>query len=188
MNLQEQTYRIKSLISKMGGITESNTHGRSLGNYKSFSELTDKDLYDIAIWGLNDEYKDSSCETPECVVKDFKQFLNTPFPEELGNIPEKITIYRLIRLNTINNLNKTNLGKSWFSIPDQYEKKNFYDNLDYLQIKTTDNGDIYLITATTNQSNIDIPRTLWQRSTQWFENEIVINDDTKLNLLKIIKI
>lgn len=180
MNLNEQTNRIKQMMnlipeSKMGGIH----------NYTSFSELTDKDLYDIATWGLNGEYSDSACETPECAIDDFKQFLNIPFPEELGNVPEEVTIFRLIRLKNESELNKNNLGKSWFSIPNQYEKKNFYDNLDYLEIKSTDKGNIYLLTATTKQSNIDIPRTLWQRSTQWFENEIVIKNDSSLQLINI---
>ena len=164
--------------TKMGGIH----------NYNSFNELTDDDLYDIATWGLNGEYNSSACETPECAIDDFKQFLNIPFPEELGNVPETITIFRLIRLKNESELNKTNLGKSWFSIPNQYEKKNFYDNLDYLEIKSTDKGNIYLLTATTKQSNVDIPRTLWERSTQWYENEIVIKDDTKLSLTNIIKL
>ena len=180
MNLNEQTYRIKQMMnlipeSKMGGIH----------NYTSFSELTDKDLYDIATWGLNGEYDYSGCETPECVIDDFKQFLNKPFPEELGNMPDEITIYRLIRLKNINDLNKNNLGKSWFSKPNQYEIPEFYDMLDHLKSKHTDKGDLYIITATTNQSNIDIPRTLWERSTQWWENEIVIKNDSTLQLINI---
>jgi hypothetical protein len=32
---------------------------------------------------------------------------------------------------------------------------------------------------------IDIPNTLWERSTQWCENEIVIIDDTKIDLLGV---
>lgn len=183
MNLQEQTYRIKSIMniipeSKMGEIH----------NYNSFNELTDDDLYNIAKWGLSTEYSDSDCETPECIINDFKEFLGIPYPQELGKVPEIVTIYRLLRLKNESELNKTNLGKSWFAIPNQYKKNNFYDMLDHLKTKSTDDGNLYLLTATTNQSNIDIPRTLWQRSTQWWENEIVIKDDTNIQLINIQKL
>ena len=42
-----------------------------------------------------------------------------------------------------------------------------------------------MIKGQTDKSNIDMKRTLWERSTQWWENEIVIIDDSKINILSI---
>ena len=163
-----------------------------LEEYSSFSQLTDKDLYDIAKWGLENEYSTSSCwddssnieEAIECVISDFKIFLSEPYPLELGNIPEKVFIYRLIKLDDIEKLNKKKLGKSWFSNPKQIENREFFDMLDYLKLH---NDNIFMLKGVTVVNNIDIPRTLWERSTQWWENEIVIKDDSKIELLDVIK-
>jgi hypothetical protein len=171
-------------------ITDNNITESKMGeihNYNSFNELTDDDLYNIAKWGLSTEYSDSSCETPECAVDDFKSYLSKPYPKELGNVPEIVTIHRLLRLKNESDLNQTNLGISWFANPTQYEIPEFYQMLDHLKRKSTNDGNIYLLTATTNQSNIDIPRTLWQRSTQWWENEMVVKDESNLKLINIQK-
>lgn len=175
MNLQENILRIKQM---MGVIKED-----SVFDYTSFSELTDQDLFDIAVWGLNKEYEYSSCETPECAVEDFKSFLNKPYPEELGDVPDEVIIYRLVRLKNENDLNKKNLGYSWFSNPNQIDKWCFYDMLDHLRKNKTDDGEVYLLEGQTKQSNIDIPRTLWERSTQWCENEIVVKNDNQIKLI-----
>ena len=158
----------------------------------SNDKLTDNDLYDIAKWGLYDQYADSGCwddnnleQAIQCAVEDFKKFLNIPYPEELGNIPNKPTIYRLIRLKNISDLNKEKLGISWFSNPKQPEKSGFFEMLDYLKPNKNDDGTVYILTGKIDRKNIDMPRTLWERSTQWWENEIVVKDDSKIELLDI---
>lgn len=165
-------------------------------NYRSFFGLSDEDLKEIAKWGLEYEYEYSSCwdnnptleEAIQCAVEDFKQFLNLPYPEGLGNFPSEPTIYRLIRLQDISRLNKNNLGLHWFSNPTQFTKEAFYDMLDYLKELKTVEGEIYLIQGKTNEDNVDIPRTLWQRSTQYNENEIFLKDGSKVKLVSIKKL
>ena len=103
--------------------------------------LNDAELYDIAKWGLEDEYSTSGCwddtdnieEAIKCAVEDFKLFLSKPYPVELGNIPNNPIIYRLIRLKNINELKRDNLGHSWFSNPDQIDNPEFFDMLEYLK-------------------------------------------------------
>jgi len=158
----------------------------------STDKLMDNDLYDIAKWGLEGQYSDSGCwddnnleEAIQCAVENFKEFFNIPYPEELGNIPNNPTIYRLIRLKNITDLNKEKLGISWFSNPKQTEKSGFFEMLDYLKPNKNDDGTVYILTGKTDQKNIDMPRTLWERSTQWWENEIVVKDDSKIDLLDI---
>lgn len=148
------------------------------------------DLYEIAKWGLTGEYEYSGCWDDndldgaiECVVDDFEQFLNEPYPTGLGDIPKNPIIYRLIKLKDINELNKNNLGKSWFSNPNQLKNPEFFDMLEYL--KPGPNNKVFLIKGKTTINNIDLKRTLWERSTQWWENEIVIKDDTNIDILDI---
>jgi len=55
--------------------------------------------------------------------------------------------------------------------------------LEYL--KPGPNNKVFLIKGKTTINNIDLKRTLWERSTQWWENEIVIKDDTNIDILDI---
>ena len=159
--------------------------------YNSFSELTEQDLYDIAKWGLEGEYSSSGCwddndnidDAAKCAVGDFKMYLNKSYPIELGNVPNAPIIYRIVRLKDVAQLNRSNLGKSWFSNPEQYKNSEFFDMLDYLKRHNTEEGETYLIKGQTSIDNIDVPRTLWERSTQWWENEIVVKDDSKIKLI-----
>lgn len=158
--------------------------------------LSDEKLREIAEWGLTGDYYSSGCWDDsnddiniaiECAVKDFKHYISTPYPIELGNFPKNPVIYRFVRLKSIEDLDKDRLGKSWFSNPKQYEKSGFFDMLDYLKPFKANEGDVYLIKAKTKDSNIDVRNTLWQRSTQWIENEIVLKDDSQ-SIVKILEI
>ena len=160
-------------------------------DYSGFNDLSENDLYNISEWGLNGEYYYSGCndydDPVECGVEDFKQFLTTPWPLGLGDVPNNPIIYRIIKLKNPEDLNRTNLGHSWFSNPKQYEKDCFFDMLDYIRPNRF-NDSIYILKGKTNINNIDIPRTLWERSTQWCENEIVIINDSEIELLSVKKL
>lgn len=166
----------------------------SFAEFTSFN-LSDEELRSIAKWGLEGDYSSSGCwddsenleDAISCVVNDFKLFLSKPYPIELGNFPSNPIIYRFIRLRSIDDLNTDKLGVSWFSNPKQYEIPGFFDMLDYLKPWKTEDGETYLIEAQTSVDNVDIPNTLWQRSTQWHENEIVLKNDSISNV-KILDI
>jgi hypothetical protein len=151
------------------------------------------DLYEIARWGLQGEYSHSGCwddtedleEAINCAVESFEDFLSKPYPVELGDIPDKPIIYRLVRLKDPNNLNRIRLGKSWFSNPDQINIPEFFDMLNYLKPFKTEDGIVYMIKGQTSKVNIDMKRTLWQRDTQWWENEIVLIDDSDVEILSV---
>jgi len=163
---------------------------------KSGFNLSDEELKEIAKWGLTGDYYSSGCWDDneesldgaiECAVGDFKKFITEPYPIELGNIPSNPVIYRFIRLKSIDDLRHDNLGYSWFSNPNQYKNQSFFDMLDYLVPFKTKDGETFLIKAETSVDNIDVPNTLWQRSIQWQENEIVVKDDSnsKIKILNI---
>ena len=94
-------------------------------------------------------------------------------------------IYRLIRLKDVNDLNRIRLGKSWFSNPNQINNPEFFDMLEYLKPFKTEEGVVYMIKGQTSKDNIDMKRTLWERDTQWWENEILLIDDSNVKILSV---
>jgi len=178
----------------------------SIKKYNSFSELTNKDLFDIAKWGLLGEFDfsgvwdnfdeeesdkrhhsenilNSACEY--IVDDDFKYFLEQDFPVGFDKIPKIVPLYRFVSLKDVIELNRKNLGRSWFANPDLDDS--FFDELEHLLPKhRPDNHKLYLISAKINENNIDIPRTLWLRSCNYSENEIRLKDDK--NGIEIISV
>ncbi len=162
-------------------------------NENTTNSFSDKYLYDIAKWGLEDEYSSSGCwddaddidDAIKCAIGDFKSYLSKPYPIELGDIPNNPIIYRLVRLKNINDLNKNKLGNSWYSNPNQIRKEGFFEMLDHLLPLKNKDGQVYIIKGQINKDNIDMKRTLWERTTQWWENEIVVIDDSQIKILSI---
>lgn len=155
----------------------------------SFSSLTYDDLLKIAEWGLSGEFSESGAwdetdnieEASKLVADSFKSQLDTPFPQGLKGIPKQnIPVYRVVALKSPEELNKKNLGKSWFTDISRTSSNDFYHQLDHLK-----SGNIYIIQATAAESNVDIPRTLWQRDINWAENELVVKDGSKVNFIKL---
>lgn len=155
--------------------------------YNSFSNLTEKNLYDIAKWSLFDGgyilYDELSNEDAiEEIINDFKLLLNSNYPDGFKNTPSVLTLYRIVKLNNPKELNRENLGGSWFSNKERIEDKNFIDQLFNRSIN------LYIITAEVPLSKVDIPRSLIQRVTSYIENEIVLNDDTNIKIISLDKI
>lgn len=166
--------------------------------YKSFSKLTKRDLYDIAkadplgeleFSGVWDEVEDGDTETAcQLISESFEEFLETPFPEGFKGIPKIVPIYRFVTLEDETKLNRNELGHSWFA--NLQLDSGFFDKLDYLILSdrgTPKNHKLFLISATTPETNIDIPRTLWLRDVTWVENEIHIKEDND-KIVTIIEI
>jgi hypothetical protein len=156
--------------------------------YKSFSKLTKQDLFDIAkadplgeleFSGVWDEIEEGDTETACRMISDsFENFLEIPFPDGFKNIPKIVPIYRFITLKDESKLNRNELGQSWFANPKL--DIGFFDKLDYLIREDRGkpkNHKLFLISATTPETNIDIPRTLWLRDLTWAENEIHVKED-----------
>lgn len=155
--------------------------------YDSFSNLTEKDLYDIAKWGLFDGgymlYDELGNEDAiEEIVNDFKSLLNSNYPDGFKNIPNVLTLYRIVKLNNPKELNRENLGRSWFSNKERIRDKNFLDQL------FNSSKNLHIITAEVPLSKVDIPRSLIQRVTTYIENEIVLNDDTNIKIISLDEI
>lgn len=172
--------------------------------YNSFKELTETDLFEIAKWGLLNDFnssgawdcgegKDGEDELNSavlCVVDSFKHLLKDRFPEGFNGIPNKIIIYRLVGLESRTKLNKKHLGYSWFANIDRLNEPDFTQQLFHLSKPALkqEGKKLYLLTAEISENKIDIPRTLFQRDLVYLENEIVLKDDANINLLSIKEI
>lgn len=163
-----------------------NTH-----RYNSFSELTEKDLYEIGKWGLENDFSTSGAwddantleEATENIVNGFKNLLKDDFPDGFNGIPKIVTLYRMVVLNSPNDIDNANLGYSWFTNPNRINDPYFKQQLLHLQEKN-----VYLIIGQTDENNIDIPRSLFQRDMVWIENEIVVKNDKKVKFIELKKI
>lgn len=172
-----------------------NENVKNIKNY-DINNLSVDELREIALWGLEGYYSDSGCwddtdgdveKAIDHALEDFNMFLGKDYPLELGNIPNKPIVYRIIRLRDKSNFNNKNMGNSWFSNPLQYENSCFYDMLEYLVKDKNDEGETYLVKGEISINNINVASTLWERSTQWCENEIVVKDDNVVKVLSLEK-
>jgi len=163
-----------------------------IGDYKDFDSLTEKDLYEIAKWGLTGDFyfsgawddADNNLEVAsQTVVDSFKILLDEPYPEGFKNTPKVLTLYRMLSLKNIEDLNTKNLGFSWFSNIDRKNNRYFLDQLEHLR-----SGKVFMVTANIPISNVDIARSLWQRDCIYVENEVVIKDDTNIDVIEVEQI
>ena len=172
----------------------------NLEKYKSFSKLTQRDLYDIAmadplgelefsgVWDEDGVEEGDTKTACRLIAESFENFLEIPFPEGFKGIPKIVPVYRYVTLEDKTKLNRDELGYSWFANLDL--DSGFFDKLDYLirpDRGTPKNHKLFLIHATTPESNIDIPKTLWLRDITWAENEIRVKEDNDM-IIKIIDV
>jgi hypothetical protein len=159
--------------------------------YNSFSELTEQDLYEIGRWGLKNDFSTSGAwddadtleEATKNIVDGFKLLLKDKFPDGFNGIPKKVMLYRMVVLENPQNLDKNNLGYSWFTNPNRIKDPYFRQQLLHLKAQN-----VYLIVGETHENNIDIPRSLFQRDMVWVENEIVVKNDKNVKFVELRKI
>ena len=156
--------------------------------YNDFN-LTDKQLYYIAKWAIFNEgyafllYDDLNNEDYlQKVVGDFKAILSSRFPEGFKNTPSLIPAFRFVGLNDINDLDKNNLGYSWFTDPKTISNNYLISGLDVQSKKN-----IYVLHADIPISEVNVARSIIQRALSAGENELVLKTDKNINLKSIIK-
>lgn len=158
--------------------------------FNSFSELTEQDLYDMAKWGLENGFSSGAWDDSDTldeaiinVINSFKLLLKDKFPDGFNGIPNHVTIYRFVVLDTPKDLNTKNLGYSWFANSNRIKNPDFKQQLFHLKTKN-----LYLITAEIPTNKIDVTRSLFQRDMIWIENEIVLKDDSNIEIVSFNKI
>lgn len=159
--------------------------------YNTFSQLTETDLREIAKWGLEGEFAFSGAwddaddldEAIQYMLDDFNSMLRTEFPEGLKNFPKNPKLYRMLVLEKPEDLNTENLGYSWFADSKKINDPDFKQQMWHLRTPN-----LYVVSAIIPESNIDIPRTMWQRSCVWLENEVVVKNDVNIKITSVNKV
>jgi hypothetical protein len=102
--------------------------------------------------------------------------------DTLKNLPNTITLYRVISANSIDEINKEDLGKHY--ILDKWMVDG--DLLNSAGINADDIHDnVYVFTIETDKSNIDIKYTIITNYAYQTENEISLINNSKINIIKI---
>ncbi len=176
-------------------LTNSSSINESvLINAKNFAALTDDELEQIAKWGLQNEFGLSGCwdDTDDleiavrCAMDDFKTFMKTPYPQGFKEFPSEPIVYRFITAPNKESIKIDNLGESWFADVNHYKNNiGFFTQLAHLKKDKPKDHILFLVSARVPISKIDIVRTLWKRSANWEENEIVLKDDGNLKVIEI---
>ena len=164
MNLQEQTYRIKSLISKIGGIIFENNH-------------------------IIDKYNDwSGFNSKEDAIEELNHLLTTDFPYGLLNIPDKVTLYRVLAIENNNKINEEEIGEHFVSQPEICYERSFLEKIGVWDI-LNENTKLYILTCITDKINIDIDKTIGNRLLYPREEEFTIKNPRKIKMInkKIIQ-
>lgn len=138
---------VKKITIPMGKYVKTYEQFETFNPYKynSFSELTEQDLYDIALWGVDNEFsstgaidyvkdymkgrldqedierfgiKEGDTESQvllKVCVDDLKMFLSMPYPQGFGGMPKEVTLYRFVSLSDESALDRNKLGYSWLA-------------------------------------------------------------------------
>lgn len=158
--------------------------------YETFKFHTNE-LYDeTALDFVNKYYSD---ETGESYYGDYNEILNrvndfvtTDFPQGLNNIPDRVVLYRLLNVNDITNINKSELGKSYVG------DKEMFDDIDFLESFLFRYGEKikkwFIVTIETDRSNIDLEGSMGNRAEYPDEFEIVLKNDINLKIIDIQEI
>lgn len=206
--------RLQSLkeTAKAGSVqfqNEINASGKDMSyEDKSFGDLTDGDLFKIALSGLKGEFAFSGVwdvvdikgdspteseykEAADVIVDDFKKQLNTAYPYGFKNFPPEPIVHRFIYAKSEGDINKNNLGESYFSDLDFVTgvkgSSDFFEQLEHLGKGLPDGNNLYLVSTRVPEYRINKGRTLWKRDANFNENEIVVSGTLSSDELVVTK-
>lgn len=155
MNLQEQTNRIKSIM----GVSENTSAHQIMDIYNDWS-------------GFNSR---------EEAIEELDYLLNTDFPHGLNNIPENVTLYRVLALDNNETINEDEIGEHFVAEPQICYTRSFLEKIgiwDYI-----DNVNLFILTCKTNKDNINMNTTIGNRLLYPRENEFTIDNPKNVKLI-----
>ena len=116
-----------------------------------------------------------------------EEFVDADFPYGLNNIPEPLILYRLLNVDSIEDINKNKLGVHFVGDKDMFDDEDFLYSASIL----SGNDEIknwYLVSIETNEDNLDIDATLGNRAEYPYEYEFTIKNDNNLKIIDIQEI
>ena len=119
----------------------------------------------------------------EEILDRLNDFCEQDFPNGLNNMPNKITLYRLLNVESRDSINKNELGVSYVSDKMWFEDYDFLESFLYRYGEEMKRW--FIVTIETPSNNIDMSGTLGNRAEYPSEYEFKILDDNNVKILDI---
>lgn len=125
----------------------------------------------------------SGFNTKEDAIEELDYLFNTDFPYGFKNIPEIVTLYRVLLINKETNIIKEeNVGDHYISVNNEIgrgflEKIGIWDDWD------EDEEKLILLECKTTKNNIDIDASVGNRLAFPRENEFTVIDGSKVKII-----
>jgi hypothetical protein len=108
-------------------------------------------------------------------------FIYDDFPYGLQNISDPVTLYRILQVNSIDEINKRNLGYHFVGDKNKFSE-NFFESIG-LEKKTP--WKKFIITVRTSLDNINYKKSILTAISYPDEHEYRIKDDSILEIIDI---
>jgi hypothetical protein len=153
-------------------------------------EQYNKKYNETALEFVNKWYSDET--NPNGPYGDYSEILNrvndfctNDIPYGINNLPDTVTLYRLLNVDNIDDINKNALGKYYVGSKSMFKDEAFLDSFFYRYGEEVKKW--FIVTIQTSKDNIDIHDSLANRAEYPDEYQITIKDDS-LSSIKIIDI
>lgn len=151
-------------------------------------ELDEDDYNPVALEYANEYYKDET--NPRGAYGDYFEILDrlddfckTEFPYGIKDIPDTVTLYRLLNVENEESINKDNLGLHYVGDKDMFEDHDFVESFMHRYGEETKKW--FIVEVETKKENIDLEQTLGNRAEYPSEFEFTIKDDANLKITDI---
>ena len=127
----------------------------------------------------------------EDAIEEINYSLNGNFPHGLNNIPETVTLYRVLLIYDDYDINEDLVGECFVSDKDNIDRS-FLDNIGILSNWSdgscswddlSADAKLWLLTCETKSYNIDFKATLLNRLTYPRENEFTLKPNSNVKIL-----
>jgi hypothetical protein len=112
--------------------------------------------------------------------KNVDDFINGDFPHGLQNIPNPVTLYRILQVNNIAEINKRNLGDHFVGDIKIFNSK-FFESIGF-QFPAWRK---FIVTVQMEPDNIDYKKSIINTISYPNEYEYRVKDDTNLKIINI---
>ncbi len=144
----------------------------------------------LALDYANKYYSDETGDAPygdySEILDRLNTFCTTKFPYGLKNMPKKVILYRLLNVESVEDINKEELGESYVGDKKMFEDEDFLES--FLHRYGEETKKWFIVTIETGQGNIDISGTLGNRAEYPDEYEIKLINHKNLKILGIEEI
>ena len=115
--------------------------------------------------------------------KNVDDFINSNFPYGLQNMPDPITLYRILQVNNIDEINKRNLGYHFVGDKNKFNTR-FFNSIGFEKITPWEK---FIVTVKTSLDNINYKKSILTAINYPDEHEYRIKDDSILRIINIEK-